>query len=118
MDIVRGLAILAVVAIHFPGGPLTESTMAGLVSLAYMIVNVAARFAVPTFVLLSGLGLSLSDKRDEGYFDFLRRRVGKLLPAYIAWTLIYTLFLGHERRRVRVPRLGGFEHVPAEPADR
>ncbi len=96
MDAARGLAILAVVAIHVSGGPLTDRPVDGLVSLAYMIVNVGARFAVPVFVVHSGLGMSLSNKGSDGYFRFLRRRVGKLLPGYVAWTLIYTLFLGHD----------------------
>ena len=98
IDIARALAILAVIVIHISATPLIENfgQDRGPVSLLYLVLNVAARFGVPTFVMLSGMGLALSYRPGNGYIGFLKRRLGKIVPAYLAWSLIYSLFYNGE----------------------
>ena len=50
-----------------------------------MIINQASRFSVPAFILISGMGLSIS-------FKFIGHRFGKILPQYILWCIIYIFF--------------------------
>lgn len=90
MDIARALATIAVVVIHISAPPLGSLKNSGWVGAFYIALNTWARFAVPTFVILSGAGLSLSDKAKEGYFRFLWSRLSKIVPIYLVWTMIYT----------------------------
>ena len=69
--------------------PLLTTLHDGATTFFYLFLNVAARFAVPTFVMLSGMGLALS-KRQEGYFSFIKRRVRKVVVPYIFWSAIYS----------------------------
>ncbi|MBR4098953.1 MAG: acyltransferase [Clostridium sp.] len=49
---------------------------------------------VDIFILLSAMGLSMSlSKKEQDYAAFMARRAGRLLPAYYAVMLPYTLFL-------------------------
>ncbi|MEN6371803.1 MAG: acyltransferase [Armatimonadota bacterium] len=89
MDVVRALATVAVVNIHISATPLIATLKDGATTFIYLFLNVAARFAVPTFIMLSGMGLAIS-KRKEGYFSFLKRRVKKVVLPYILWSVIYT----------------------------
>lgn len=91
MDIARALATIAVVVIHISAPPLGSLTGSGWVGAFYIALNTWARFAVPTFVVLSGAGLSLSERSSEGYFRFLWSRLSKIVPIYLTWTVIYTI---------------------------
>ena len=55
-----------------------------------VIINVARRFAVPVFIMMSG-ALLLSTKSDIFTF-FKRRLLGVLLP-FVSWSLIYEVYL-------------------------
>lgn len=87
-DYLRGLAILAVVTIHVTAMTAVDNVMSSI------IMNQVARFGVPVFIFLSGWGLTVSDsyQRSKSYFDFLKKRFFKLLPAYLLWNLVYLLF--------------------------
>jgi probable poly-beta-1,6-N-acetyl-D-glucosamine export protein len=90
LDVLRGIGALAVVILHVSADPLIEASLRGRAPLVYLLPNLATRFAVPAFVLLSGLGLSLSRDQNASYLRFLARRVSKILPAYVVWSLIYS----------------------------
>jgi peptidoglycan/LPS O-acetylase OafA/YrhL len=91
LDVLRGVGALAVVILHVSVDPLVSESLLGRAPLIYLLPNLATRFAVPAFVLLSGLGLSLSaNQNTTSYLSFLARRASKILPAYIAWSLIYS----------------------------
>lgn len=87
-DLLRGLAIIAVVVIHVTA-PLAmdEHTLA-------ILSNQIARFGVPVFVFLSGWGLTVSKSYEQAasYVDFLKIRLVNLLPAYFGWNIIYLLY--------------------------
>ena len=91
MDMARGLATLAVMTIHISAVPLIDQTGNGSIPFFSLLLNLAARFAVPTFILLSGMGLEMSYKPGEGYLLYLKRRMSKLIPAYVLWSVIYSL---------------------------
>lgn len=59
-----------------------------------IIFNQIARFGVPVFIFLSGWGITVADsyKRSEGYWDFLKTRLGKLVSAYLVWNVVYLLY--------------------------
>ena len=82
--------MLAVIAIHVTApyiGANSDFLLGGM-NLAYLI-NQAARFAVPLFVLLSGASLGLGKALPAG--QFYRRRVVKLGVPYVCWFAVYTL---------------------------
>lgn len=87
-DYLRGLAILAVVLIHITAPTAIAEETGGI------IFNQITRFGVPVFVFLSGWGLTVAEsyERSASYIDFLKRRLSKLLPAYLVWNIIYYLF--------------------------
>lgn len=90
MDMLRGIAIIGVILIHITAVTFHESQG---VSEAFLIaVNQISRFAVPVFLFLSGLGLAISNRSEEGYFHFLWRRISKIVPLYLIWTTVYLLF--------------------------
>lgn len=87
-DILRGLAIIAVLLIHVTA-PLA---LGG--DILSVVLNQVTRFGVPVFVFLSGWGLTVakSYERSENYWDFLKGRVSKILPSYLIWNLIYWVY--------------------------
>lgn len=91
VDILKWWAIVAVVVIHlitsFSVAPATLS------ALVWVTVNQLARFCVPVFVALSGFALALKYSSSPLLLkEFYTRRVLKLLPMYIFWSIaIYTL---------------------------
>lgn len=99
IDIARAFAALAVVLIHICEPALAASYNVQKIPLLYLSILVASRFAVPMFVVLSGMGLAISYRPNETYLQFIKRRLTKLLPAYIVWTIIYS-FVVHEGRFV------------------
>lgn len=86
MDILRGMAILGVLIGHVAAETLyVEITLLGV------FFNQAIRFAVPVFVFLSGMGLTLSKRPYPGYIRFIWERMRKLLLLYCLWTALYLL---------------------------
>jgi peptidoglycan/LPS O-acetylase OafA/YrhL len=93
INILRGLAIIGVVAVHtsahFPqvAGPSPVVDF-------NIVVDVFAHFAVPLFVLLSGLTLSRRygpAARAVSPRAFYARRLTKIVPPYIVFSLLYLL---------------------------
>lgn len=89
MDVIRALAIIAVIFIHVTGLMLSYSTFNTKIYMQSLMANQLARFSVPAFIALSGIGLSISYKKDQGYFKFLAHRLYKVVPRYLVWCIIY-----------------------------
>ncbi len=87
-DYLRGLAIAAVVLIHVTA-PTAIAEETGSI-----IFNQITRFGVPIFIFLSGWGLTIAESYEKSaiYMAFLKNRLGKLLPEYLVWNMIYYLF--------------------------
>lgn len=89
---IRGLAIIAVILVHalayFPG--IYNSNK----QLFFIVIDQWARFCVPAFIILSGYGLAAKyEGREIHYLDFLKRRIGKMLPLYLLWSLAAILII-------------------------
>lgn len=89
MDVVRAVAIIAVVFIHVSATLLYRSDVDSSIYKIAIITNQLSRFSVPAFILISGMGLTLSNKKELGYFAFIGRRFSRIIPQYILWCLIY-----------------------------
>lgn len=92
MDVIRGAAIIAVVLIHVSSIVISGSNPNSRTYSLSMIINQVSRFSVPAFILISGMGLTISYKKDYGYFKFIGHRFNKILPSYVLWCLIYIYF--------------------------
>jgi len=100
LDFARVAAMLAVILIHVTGAYIGRESRVQILdmNLAF-ILNQAARFAVPLFVLLSGVSLRLSEtERTE---HFYRRRILKTGVPYIFWFLVYFFLEDHPGLTVR-----------------
>ncbi|MHB8207651.1 acyltransferase, partial [Mucilaginibacter sp.] len=86
----RVLAMFLVVILHTTS-PLIMAY--GKVPNTYWLIadfyNALARFGVPVFVMITG-ALLLS--RDYELGDFLKRRLWRIIPAFIFWSLVYIAY--------------------------
>ena len=92
LDFARVISMLAVIMIHVSSTYVRSpsSFLIGGMNLAF-ILNQLSRFAVPLFVLISGVSLGLS-RSDLPWKDFYKRRLLKIGLPYVFWSLIYILF--------------------------
>ncbi len=102
LDMMRGLAAIAVIMIHVTAAPLVESCWQGSSTIFYLTLNMAARFAVPVFIMLSGAGLELANRQNEGYLSYIRRRLSKIAPAYILWSVVYSFIWDKETEMLSI----------------
>lgn len=95
LDIVRGIAILAVLLIHGTSTPRVELPLGTQSHTMYFAINNLSYFPVQAFVLLSGLVLFYS------YYDkwsirkipgFYRKRLQYILIPYVLWSCFYYLY--------------------------
>ncbi len=86
-DAMRGLAIIAVGVIHSSGfawNPQARHTEL----VPYMLVRQLSGYAVPLFVFLSGYLLAQYTFLPADYGKFMRKRLTRLIPPYLLWSLI------------------------------
>jgi peptidoglycan/LPS O-acetylase OafA/YrhL len=91
-NFLKGLAIIAVVIIHFlaafPDSLYLDSTF----SWWSIPLQQFLRFCVPVFIALSGFGLAKKyTGRTVSWREFISRRVIRLLPLYLLWSVILWL---------------------------
>jgi surface polysaccharide O-acyltransferase-like enzyme len=96
----RVLAMVAVVLVHVSSAVVLRDDLTGTpVHLLAAVFNGATRFGVPLFVLVSGALLLRASMFRDGSRSFYRRRLGRILPALLAWHVVYLLFLSVVRDR-------------------
>lgn len=92
LDVLRGLAIAAVVARHVSWKMLTPETLATAGGPLVAAVHLASGYGVPLFVAVSTFSLVWRHGGPlggpAGYFRFLRSRAVRLLPAYLLWSIV------------------------------
>jgi len=88
-DLLRCLALFAVVAIHADDAwRAVTTTPAEARTWAIVAVDQLARFCVPLFVLLSGHGLGKRYAAGCATGEFLTRRATRIGAPYLAWSLL------------------------------
>lgn len=100
LDYLRGIAIIAVIAIHCFQSPFPnlESYFRTTVTNDYIIlynnfVGSYSNFAVPLFVFISGLAISHNYSGKLQIFDFYLKRVISIVPPYTFFSLLSILGL-------------------------
>jgi peptidoglycan/LPS O-acetylase OafA/YrhL len=93
MDYLRGFAIAAVIIIHVTAYFTYVKSMNLLVT-ATILLDIFAHFAVPLFIFISGFVLSLKYKKlsFQALPAFYLKRAKSILPQYLLFTIIYTLY--------------------------
>ncbi|CAG7631097.1 acyltransferase [Paenibacillus allorhizosphaerae] len=95
LDIVRAIAILAVVAIHATSEATVQLPFGSGPQLMYLTINKLCNFAVPMFIMVSGLVLFYRydgdwSRRQAGYFYM--KRIRQVLFPYVFWSFFYYLY--------------------------
>ncbi|KNY24841.1 acyltransferase [Pseudobacteroides cellulosolvens] len=82
----RGIAILCVIAIHV----ISSGNINGYYGLT---VRQLIAFAVPVFVFISGYWMGKKEiETTNQYFEFIKKRLSKILVPYIIWSIIAIAF--------------------------
>lgn len=89
LDFARAVAMLSVILIHVTSAYVgSESRWTAFGVNPAFFLNQAARFAVPLFILLSGISLGLGAAPGRAG-DFYRGRLRKIGAAYLLWFAVY-----------------------------
>ncbi len=88
VEYLRGFAALAVIAVHVSMN-FTRLPGAGLPALVGIFVYIAAHFAVPVFVFISGWVLAARYRGGYPVPAYYRRRARTILPPYILFSALY-----------------------------
>ena len=108
-DVAKIIAIFAIVTIHVAApasegfGVLTDRTWGTAV-----LLETAARWSVPLFVMVSGMLLLTEKTVAESPLVFYRRRAARIAIPLLVWSLLYRLYLEHTG-----PQASFLEHVQA-----
>jgi surface polysaccharide O-acyltransferase-like enzyme len=102
IDFIRAVAALSVIAIHITASFVTDTALG-------RAWNEIMRYAVPLFIILSGIVLYHAEmgRPRLSYLKFQRKRMGKVLIPYVLWTLLYVLYIARQFLREN-----GFEGIP------
>lgn len=93
IEILRGIAFLAVVLQHVIAGVFYQpdvsapSIIAGTTFLGFI------RFAVPLFVFITGVVLFYNYDGKLNYLSFLRKRFRQIILPYLTWTVFYFVWV-------------------------
>lgn len=100
----RGFAALAVIAVHVSMNYIRVPVV-NLLALTNAFIYIAAHFAVPVFLFISGWVLAARYTGDFSIREFYRRRAWRVIPPYLFFTALYLL--------VRVDGTIGFAGIPS-----
>jgi len=90
LDLLRGSAIIGVLAIHVSGAFTRIDGVTSLVGIN-VVINTFTHYAVPLFVILSGILLAMRYYQGFSLKRFYSRRFLTIVPPYIIFTIGYQL---------------------------
>lgn len=90
LDLLRVIATFAVILSHVSASEFLASPFSADRYIAFVYESLV-RWSVPVFVMISGV-LFLNPIKEVTYREILRKRVPRLLLAYVFWTVLYVLF--------------------------
>lgn len=90
VEYMRGIAALAVIAVHVSMN-YTRIPDVNLLALTNVFIYIAAHFAVPVFVFISGWVLAARYTGDFSIREFYRRRAKTILLPYLVFSALYLL---------------------------
>ncbi len=110
LDLLRGIAILAVVLIHFTGPAIRQLSLTSYAYDFYLILNRLAQFAVPCFIFISAFALTYRNKTRKGlpsWGQFYRQRINRILIPYFLWSCFYILYrlINHEGNTIFLKKI-------------
>lgn len=89
-DLMKIMAAIAVIIIHVTAGPSSKLPTGSFNHLIAVFLNAWTLFAVPCFIILSGLALSLGyHNKSIEYIPFVTRRCKVVLIPYLIWAFAY-----------------------------
>lgn len=92
LDVLRGLAFLAVVYQHVIGAfinkPAINYQEAVMLGMAFNL----SKFAVPAFVMITGITLLYNYAEKIQYVSFIKKRATEIFIPFMLWTIIYYLY--------------------------
>lgn len=94
LDLTRVVAVVGVAAIHVFSGMVTNTEIRG--SLPWwtaVAVDIGFVWVVPVFVMISGALILEPRQFSQGTIVFYRRRLVRLLPALVFWSLFYFIIV-------------------------
>jgi surface polysaccharide O-acyltransferase-like enzyme len=94
LDLARVLAITAVVMVHEAGAAVGSRSAGEPATPAWWaadLLDAASRWCVPVFLMVSG-ALLLDPARTGSTRAFYRRRLARIGPPLVVWTVVYLLF--------------------------
>lgn len=90
VDVVRALAILAVIIIHTSPFECPSARIGGHLDIA-TVVNQASRFAVPFFFVISGYFWSCKIAKGNSVFQPTVKMVRRIATIFLFWSVVYLL---------------------------
>ncbi|MDO8583231.1 MAG: acyltransferase [bacterium] len=93
VDVIRVIAILAVIAIHTSTRILETSKFDIQGFTLTFFINQATRFAVPLFFMISGFVLELNYSFHQNYLTYLQKRFTRIFLPYLFWSFLYFFFV-------------------------
>lgn len=94
LDATRVTAVVGVAAIHVFGAMVTNTTIRGSGSWWVAVaVDIGFIWVVPAFVMISGALILEPRQYERGTTSFYRRRLVRLAPALVFWSLFYFIVI-------------------------
>ncbi|MEW6174027.1 MAG: acyltransferase [Candidatus Auribacterota bacterium] len=92
LDVLRGLAILAVILQHALGVYIRKPDIQFADSVMLGILFNFTKFAVPSFVFLTGTTLFYNHYDKLHYGQFIKKRASEIILPYISWSVVYSIY--------------------------
>jgi surface polysaccharide O-acyltransferase-like enzyme len=97
LDFLRAFAVLAVIIIHTAAKFKEINSLNSLV-LVNIFIDVVSHFAVPVFILISGIVLSYNYYENINYKSYYIKRFFSIIPQFLFFSIFYLVFsviMGH-----------------------